>query len=156
MTPYAFRSTLVRPEGVGTWTFAPIPKAVSEKAQLRSHQRVKGTIDAVPFASSLIPRGGGILFIVVNGELRERLGKAAGDVVEVTMEPDARPAVVPVPPSLRRALSKDAVARKKFDALAPSHRKAFALWVAGAKQEETRERRTAKSLEMLHRGEHLN
>ena len=151
-----FRTKLMRPEGVGTWTFAPVPKSISEEAGLRSHQRVKGTIDGLPFKSALIPRGGGSLFIVVNQELRDAIKKHAGDEVRVTMELDRRPVPTPVPPALQRALSKDGLARATFEKLAPSHRKAYALWIAGAKQEPTRDRRLAKALQMLRRGETLN
>jgi hypothetical protein len=156
MTPSTFRSKLVRPEGVGTWTFAPVPKAISEKERLRSHQCVKGTVDGVVFGSSLMPRGKGLLFLVVNGSLREQIRKRAGDTVEVRMELDASPSPIVVPPALQHALSKDPVARRQFEALAPSHRKAFSQWVANAKREETRSRRITQSVEMLHRGETPN
>lgn len=146
----------MRPVGVGTWTFAPIPKLISVKAALRSHQRVKGTIDGVPFSSSLMPRGGGSFFLVVNQELRDKIGKRAGNAVGVTMELDMRPVVVPVPLALKRALSNDSSARTMFDKLAPSHRKAYALWIASAKREVTREQRVAKALRRLHRGETLD
>jgi uncharacterized protein YdeI (YjbR/CyaY-like superfamily) len=117
---------------------------------------VKGTVDGVPFTSSLMPRGGGILFLVVNSALRELIGKSGGDAVTVSMELDVRPIRIAVPPALRSALTKDRAARQVFEALAPSHRKAYALWIAGAKQESTRDRRLAKALQMLHRGETLN
>lgn len=156
MAPMRFRSRLVRPEGVGTWTFAPIPTAVSFRSGLRAHQRVKGTVDGVAFSSSLMPRGGGVFFLVVNGALREQIAKTAGQEVEVAIELDHSPVVVPLPPALKRALGTDPTARKNFEALAPSHRKAYAQWVDAAKKEETRERRVAQALEMLRRGETLN
>lgn len=156
MAPSNFRTKLVRPVGTGTWTFAPVPRSISEKAGLRSHQRVKGKIDGVPFTSSLLPRGGGNFFLVVNQELRGVIGKRAGDVVRVTMELDKRRVRIPVPPALKRALSTDGSARAVFEKLAPSHRKAYALWIASAKREPTRDRRVTQALEMLHRGETLN
>jgi Bacteriocin-protection, YdeI or OmpD-Associated/Domain of unknown function (DUF1905) len=156
MAPEKFRSRLVRPEGVGTWTFATVPAEISKKAGLRSHLRVKGTIDGTPFSSSLIPRGGGVLFIVVNSELRETIGKISGNEVEIILEVDSKPVSIPEPAALRSALSADRVARRKFDALAPSHRKAFCLWISDAKKEETRARRVLSALQMLHRGETLN
>jgi hypothetical protein len=150
-----FRAELVRPEGVGTWTFVAIPKKVSAPQQLRSHQRVRGTMDGVPFTSSLIPRGGRELFVVVNGALREQIGKRAGEEVVIVMELDRSPVVISIPPQLQRALARDAAVRARFETLAPSHRKAFAQWIAEAKQESTRERRLAKTLEMVRRGERL-
>lgn len=156
MGPSHFRTKLVRPEGIGTWTFAPVPGSIVRRVALRSHQRVKGTIDGVPFQSSLMPLSGGALFLVVNQGLRDAIGKRTGDTVHVRMELDARPVRIPVPASLTRALSSHAAARRAFEKLAPSHRKAFAVWIASAKKEETRDHRVAKALKLLSRGEALN
>ncbi|MGH2907780.1 MAG: YdeI/OmpD-associated family protein [Solirubrobacteraceae bacterium] len=46
----------------------------------------------------------------------------------------------------------DAKARRAFDALACTHRREFARWVAEAKREETRDRRVAQALEMIRAG----
>jgi len=64
MTELTFKSKLVRPEGVGTWTFAPITKELSNRARLRARMRVKGMIEDEPFSSSLMPAGDGRVFIV--------------------------------------------------------------------------------------------
>ena len=151
-----FRGRLFRPEGRGTWTFVEIPRSISQSRHLRAHMRVKGRLDDTPFASSLMPRGGGVFFLVVNSQVRESLGKAHGDPVTVILELDTSPLKVVVPQELTRAFRSDPSAKGSFEGLAPSHRKAFAQWVGSAKQAETRERRAAKALRMLHRGETLN
>jgi bifunctional DNA-binding transcriptional regulator/antitoxin component of YhaV-PrlF toxin-antitoxin module len=148
--PKSFRSRLFRPDGVGTWTFADIPGSVIRALALRPRMRVAGTIDGVPIRSSLMPRGGGSLFIVVPGAVRERIGKSAGDPVELSLVPDARPVVIRVPGDLRSALGPE---QARFDRLAPSHRKAFVQWIESAKQAATRERRVAQAVEMVRRGE---
>jgi len=150
-----FRTTLVRPVGVGTWTFAPIPATVIAEAEFRPRQRVHGTIDGVPFASSLMPRGGGSLFVVVNGAVRERLGKSAGASVELTLGLDGRPPKLLVPPDLSRALAGSPAARRFFEGLAPSHRKAYLDWIAGAKRAETRTRRVQDAVARLAAGTKL-
>jgi bifunctional DNA-binding transcriptional regulator/antitoxin component of YhaV-PrlF toxin-antitoxin module len=151
--PQRFRSQLVRPVGVGTWTFAVVsPKAIKE-AGLRARMRVSGTIDGVPFRSSLMPRGKGILFVVVPQPIRDRIGKSAGDSVELSVAADLKPVVLRVPPDFRRALGNE---RPRFDALAPSHRKAFLDWIEGAKQAETRARRITQAVDMVRRGQNRN
>lgn len=72
--------------------------------------------------------------------------------VTFTLELDAEPREVEVPEALASALDADADARAAFDALAYTHRKEFARWVAEAKRDETRERRVSRTLEMLHEG----
>ena len=48
--------------------------------------------------------------------------------------------------ALAAALKADPAAQAAFDALAPSHRKEYARWVADAKRPETREKRLAETL----------
>ena len=55
--------------------------------------------------------------------------------------------------ALAAALAADDEARAAFEKLAYTHRKEFARWVDEAKRDDTRERRVAKTLEMLRRGE---
>jgi bifunctional DNA-binding transcriptional regulator/antitoxin component of YhaV-PrlF toxin-antitoxin module len=148
-----FRSRLVRPEGVGTWTFALVSATAVREGALRARMRVRGTVDGAPFRSSLMPRGGGTLFIVVPRELRERIGKTAGQSVEVALAPETQVLVLRVPPDLRQALGSD---RAKFDRLAPSHRKAFLQWIADAKHSDTRVRRVAQAAEMVRAGKTRN
>jgi uncharacterized protein YdeI (YjbR/CyaY-like superfamily) len=59
------------------------------------------------------------------------------------------------PPELTRLLDRDPTARATFDALPPSHRRQYAIWVRDAVRAETRERRAARAIEMLSRGERL-
>jgi hypothetical protein len=130
-----------------------IPPAAIQKGGLRPRMRIVGSIDGAPFRSSLIPRGGGTLFVVVPGPLREKIGKSAGESVEISLSVDPRPEVLKVPTDFRGALGSD---RALFDRLAPSHRKAFIVWIEGAKQAETRSRRIAQAVQMVRHGQTRN
>jgi antitoxin component of MazEF toxin-antitoxin module len=148
-----FRARLVRPPGVGTWTFASVPTEVLRAGGLRARMRVTGTVDGVPFRSSLMPRGGGDLFVVIPQPLRDQIGKQHGHAVNITLRADLRAQVLAVPPDFRRALGK---ALARFTVLAPSHQKAFLQWIEGAKRPETRTRRIAEAARMVLRGENRN
>jgi uncharacterized protein YdeI (YjbR/CyaY-like superfamily) len=63
---------------------------------------------------------------------------------------------VEVPPALAAALRKKARARKTFEALAPSHRREYAEWIAEAKRPDTVTRRIAKTIELLEAGKTKN
>ena len=91
MSRWSFKTTLVRPEGVGTWTFAPIPVDLVKQTGIKARLRVKGTIDAVPFKGTLLPFGSGKHFVVVKKELTDKIGKNAGDVVKVEFDLDTSP-----------------------------------------------------------------
>lgn len=53
------------------------------------------------------------------------------------------------------ALKKDARAWTSFEALAPSHRRRYVMWVAMAKREETRQKRLREAIRMLRNGKTL-
>ncbi len=152
MPRWRFETDLVRPEGVGTWTFAPIPFNLAKELGTRGRIRVRGTVDGEFFACSLMPAGGGRHFIVVKKSVRDAIGKQDGDTVTIEMDLDSKPVIVPVPSDLVRALKVDRKAREYFDNLAPSHKKNYVAWIEGAKKPETRRSRVNKAVAMLSQG----
>jgi hypothetical protein len=150
----SFTTKLVRPEGVGTWTFAPIPADISNHANLKAKMRVKCSIDGVPLKSSLMA-GSGELFIVIAKELRGKIGKQAGDVVKITLRSDTSDNIVNIPTDLEKALSTNEKAKTSFEKMAPSHKKAYALWITQAKTTETRSNRIGKAIQRIAVGKTL-
>jgi Bacteriocin-protection, YdeI or OmpD-Associated/Domain of unknown function (DUF1905) len=103
-----------------------------------------------------VARMKGEFLLGLNREVREAAGVEAGDEVAVELALDAEERTVEVPPALAAALAADPAAKALFDGLAYTHRKEFARWIAEAKKEDTRDRRVAKALEMLHAGTTLS
>jgi hypothetical protein len=99
-----------------------------------------------------VGRMGGENLLGFSKKLRADLGVEISDVLDVEIALDAGPREVEVPPALADALAGDSSAKAAFDALAPSHRKEFARWVAEAKRDETRTSRVEQALRMLHEG----
>lgn len=60
--------------------------------------------------------------------------------------------VLEVPEELRQALELDEEAQTRFEALAPSHRKAYLQWIGQAKRAETRSARIAGTVEKVKLG----
>lgn len=110
---------------------------------------MKGTIDAVPFKGTLLPSGSGRHFVVVKKEVRDRIGKTAGDVATVEFDLDTVPVRVPIPKDFDSALASAPKAKAEFQAMAPSHKKAYVTWIESAKAQETRTRRIAKAVAMI-------
>jgi len=98
-------------------------------------------------------RMGGRFLIPLSAENRTAAGVAAGDEIDVDIEPDTAPRAVEVPADLAEALATDEAAKTTFDALAFTHRKEWVRWVAEAKKAETRAARVAKTIEALHAGQ---
>lgn len=113
---------------------------------------VVATVNGYTWRTS-IARMGGEALLGLSRAVREEAGIEAGDTVDVLLELDPAPREVEVPAALAAALAADDEARAAFDRLAYTHRKEFARWIEEAERDETRERRVAKTLDMLRRGE---
>lgn len=101
--------------------------------------RVVATFDGVEYRGSVASMGGRWV-LGVRKDIREAIGKGAGDTVRVTLAADEEPRTVDVPEELAAALD-DAGARAAFDALSYTRRREAAGSVADAKRPETRARR---------------
>jgi hypothetical protein len=112
---------------------------------------VAGTVNGVAFRSRLAVYGG-VTVLGLTNAFRAEAGIAEGDQVEVVIDRDDAPREVEVPPALQAALDGDAEARAAFEALSFTHRREYASWIAEAKREQTRSRRTAKAVEILRAG----
>lgn len=99
-----------------------------------------------------VARMGGRFLVPLSAENREAAGVAAGDEIDVTIEPDTQPREVTVPEDLTTALAGNDAARAYFDTLSYTHRKEWVRWVEEAKKPETRANRIVKTLESLTSG----
>jgi Bacteriocin-protection, YdeI or OmpD-Associated/Domain of unknown function (DUF1905) len=136
-------------------TYVDIPAEVVEAFRATGRTSVIGTIDGQPFKNQFMPYvfedEGRKVVMVVNKATRTALGKEPGDTVEFDLRRDerSRSADVVLPPELVEALAGDPAAAAAFEALAPSHRRESAEYVAEAKRPETRRRRAAQTVERL-------
>jgi hypothetical protein len=112
---------------------------------------VKATVNGYTWRGA-VARMKGEFLLGLNAEVRKAAGVEAGDEVSVAIALDTEERTVEIPYALATALAGDAKAKKSFDALAYTHRKEFARWVAEAKKDETRDRRVAQALTMLTEG----
>jgi hypothetical protein len=127
------------------------PFDVPQTFGTRARVPVRGSINGFPFRSSLMPMGG-CHIMAVNKEMREGAHAEAGDEVDVVMEHDDQPRTVEAPPDLQKELAKNKKAQQRWETLAFTHKKEMAKWVTEAKQEETKQRRLAKVMQVLKTG----
>jgi hypothetical protein len=99
-----------------------------------------------------VARMGGRYLIPLSAENRTAAAVAAGDQVDVDIEPDTAPREVEVPADLAEALAGDGAARATFDGLSFTHRKEWVRWVEEAKKPETRATRVTRTVESLRAG----
>jgi uncharacterized protein YdeI (YjbR/CyaY-like superfamily) len=60
------------------------------------------------------------------------------------------------PPTLAKALARNAKAKKTYDGFSPSHKREYVEWITEAKSEETRDRRIEQALGWMAEGKPRN
>jgi len=151
--PFRFK---VKLEGDGKTQVAALrpPFDVPTVFGTKARVPVRGTINGAPFRSSLCNMGGGH-FMVVNRELREAGNCAAGDTVDVVIERDTQPRTVAVPPFLKKIIDADPKAQKTWDSYSYTHKKEWVNAIAGAKKEETKQKRVDQIMKALKAGKRV-
>lgn len=146
---HAFRATLEKPSDGIDGAFITAPFDVEKEYGTRGQVKVKATFDGHPYRGILAPMGTGGHVIIVRKDIREAIGKTAGDKIDVTLEKDTEERILEIPDDLQALLKKNAPARKFFETLSYTNRKEYAVWIASAKKEETRLKRLDDTLTKL-------
>ena len=141
-----FRTTIVQTGK--TAAGIRIPDEVVEALGSGKRPAVSITINGFTYRNTVAVMGGEY-WVGVSAENRAGAGVARGDEVDVEIELDTAPRVVTVPDDFAAALDADPAARATFDGLSYSNKSWHVLQVTGAKTDETRQRRIAKSVATL-------
>jgi hypothetical protein len=144
-----FRTTILQSDK--TATGIRVPAEIVEALGAGKRPKVNVTIRGYTYRSSIAVMGGDYM-VGVSADNRAGAGVAGGDEVDVDLELDTEPREVTVPPDLAAALDAEPAARRTFDGLSYSNKSWHTLQIAGAKSDETRRRRIAKSVEALRDG----
>jgi Bacteriocin-protection, YdeI or OmpD-Associated/Domain of unknown function (DUF1905) len=144
-----FRTTIQ--QSGKTATGIQVPDEVVEALGSGRRPAVKVTINGYTYRNTVAVIGG-VYMVGVSAEHRAGAGVAGGDEVDVDVELDTAPREVAVPADFAAALDAEPNARRTFDGLSNSNKSWHVLQVTGAKTDETRQRRIAKSVDLLRQG----
>ncbi len=151
-----FKAKLFRPAESGkgeSWTFLILPKSASARLPSRGMTAIEGTINNVPFESSLEPDGQKSHWLKVERKLSEAAGADAGDVVSLEIAPAVEEPEPSVPSDLRATLATaEPRAKAIWEEITPMARRDWIHWITSAKQAETRTRRIKNACSMLAAG----
>jgi len=129
--------------------FVAVPEDVAAAAGLRYADRVRGTVNGVPYRSALV-KYSGVFHLGLPGAALDEAGAEEGDEVDVTLALDDEPLPTDaVPADLAAALDGAPGARAAFERLSPAHRRMQVKLVGEARQAETRARRMARVVEAV-------
>ena len=141
-----FRTTIK--QSGKTATGIEVPESVMDALASGRRPPVRVTIGTYTYRSTVATVDGRPM-VGLSAEHRAGAGVAGGQEVEVDIALDLEKREVVVPHELAAAIDADPRARATFDALSPSNQSWHVLQVTGAKTDETRQRRIAKSVAAL-------
>jgi hypothetical protein len=144
-----FRTTIL--QGDKTATGIRIPDEIVEALGAGKRPAIRVTIHGYTYRSTVAVMGGAFM-VGVNADNRTGAGVKGGDEVDVDIELDTAPREVTVPPDFAAALDAEPAARHTFESLSYSNKSWHVLSIDGAKTDETRQRRIAKSVDALRDG----
>lgn len=131
-----------------TATGIKIPPKIIEKFGAGKKPPIKVTINGFTYRSTVAVMGGNFM-VGVNAENREGAKVKGGDKIDVTIELDTQPRELELPAAFKKALDKNAKAKKTFESLSYSKQKVHVLPIANAKTDETRNRNIDKAINAL-------
>lgn len=134
------------------WSYVEMPVDVWKKLKLKNRRefRVKGFIDDVKIERlSCMPAKEGHFIIPLNAELRKKLGKNEGAMLNLKIEVDNSPALQSA--ELMECLNEDEIALKQFNSLLLSHRNYFHRYVYTAKGAATKAGRIVNVINAMHK-----
>jgi hypothetical protein len=133
------------------WTYIEIPADIAQQMKPGNKKsfRVKGMLDGFAISGmALMPMGEGNFIMALKAEVRKRIHKHAGAMLQVRLEED-KDFKVEMPDDLKECFEFEPEAFDFFNSLAKSHREYFIKWIEGAKTSETRAKRIVNTVNAM-------
>lgn len=128
-------------------TYIPVAFDVEEVFG-KKRLKVKIWYDKVLYRG-LLAKYNGEYKLMMNKEIREKVGKKAGEKVQVKIEEDTEERKVEIPKAITDFFIKEKDLKTAFDKLSYTHQKEYAIWLSSAKKEETLQNRLIKFKALL-------
>jgi len=133
------------------WSYVAIQQTLAHQIcpNQKKSFRVKGLLDDVKISGvAILPIGDGDFVMALKQDLRKKLRKEAGAILQISLELDLE--IRRLDPDFEACLEEDHVAFDYFKTLAHSHQMYFSNWISEAKTTQTKETRIVESLRAFH------
>jgi hypothetical protein len=151
--PIEYDGVLERSDVSNASAYVPFPFEVKGLFGVKGRVPVIAHFDGIEYRGSLVSYGGRHKMLMLR-EIRERLGKQAGDTVHVRIQLDTAVRAVELEADVEAAFTTAGVL-DTFRGFSYSHQREYQQWFEGAKRSETRLARIHKATVMLVEGKRL-
>jgi len=149
MKKYKFTAKIEEAGGGGAYVLFPYD--VEKEFGTKGRIPVKATFNGVEYTGTMVKYGQPQHMLPILKGIREQIGKAPGDTIDVVVWKDEAERVLEVPDYFEKVLKKEKL-WDGFSKLSYTHRKEYVRWITEAKKEETRNNRLIKAVDMLKKG----
>jgi hypothetical protein len=143
---------------INAWTIIRLPEDASAMLPSRGMTMVSGTLNGIPFSTLLEPDGRyapgqrSSHWFSPDKKLLDEAHAAAGDTVQVSLEPTKEWIEPEVPEDLRKALAASPEAEALWRDITPLARWDWIRWIRAVKTPETRQKHIEVALDKLNKG----
>ena len=139
---------------IGSWTILLLPKSESAKLPSRGMVMVEGTLDGIPFKSTLEPDGRGSHWMKIDASLLKSLKKGAGDSIKVEMWSTKDWIEPEMPDDLEKAFeSASDKVQSLWKDITPMARWDWIRWIRATNNPDTRRKHIDVALSKMSHGE---
>lgn len=146
---YAFDLPIKSTGGGGF--YVEIPLDIHATFGTKGQVKIQATFDGEPYRGILSNMGMGCHVLIILKEIRKKIGKGEGDTVNVCFWQDTEPRILTVPDDMTQLLQTHDL-QSFYDSLSFTNRKEWVVWITGAKQAATREKRLLAMVEKMKNG----
>lgn len=111
--------------------------------------KVKAMLCGIEYRGSIVRMGTECHILGIPKEIRVKMGKTFGDVIDVELEVDTEERKIELTDEFKDKLMGNKEAYDFFNSLSFSNQKKYALWIESAKKEETRIKRIDEAVGLL-------
>ena len=144
MKIYKFNAEIKKHEGKDA-TYIEVPIDVEKEFGCK-RVKVKAKFNGEEYSGSIVKMGLPCYIIGITKEIRNKIEKTYGDIIEVEIKKDEEERGVEVPKEFANLLDNNIDAKEFYESLSYSNKRKYIQWITSAKKEETKIKRMDEAI----------